>query len=66
MKTDKYVGLDVHKDTAVVALAEGGGEGARRTCGTISSDLHALAALAGETGDHFSARSSRAAEKAHT
>lgn len=24
MKTDKYVGLDVHKDTTVVAVAEAG------------------------------------------
>lgn len=42
MKTDKYVGLDVHKDTTVIALAEGGREGEVRVYGTIASDLHAL------------------------
>ncbi|HWA27994.1 MAG TPA: transposase [Lacunisphaera sp.] len=42
MNTDKYAGLDVHKDTTVVAVAEGGPEGECRIYGTISSDLHAL------------------------
>jgi len=42
MNTDKYVGLDVHKDTTVVAVAEGGREGECRIYGTIASDLHAL------------------------
>jgi transposase len=42
MNTDKYVGLDVHKDTTVVAVAEGGREGETRVYGTVSSDLHAL------------------------
>jgi hypothetical protein len=36
--TDKCVGLDVHKDTTVVAVAEGGREGEVRLYGTISSD----------------------------
>ena len=27
MNTDKYVGLDVHKDTTVVAIAAGGRDG---------------------------------------
>lgn len=40
--TDKYVGLDVHKDTTVVAVAEAGRVGEVRVYGTISSDLHAL------------------------
>lgn len=39
---DKYVGLDVHKDTTVVAVAEGGRDGEVRLYGTISSDLGAL------------------------
>ncbi len=39
---NKYVGLDVHKDTTVVAVAESGREGEVRLYGTISSDLHAL------------------------
>lgn len=43
MKTvNKYVGLDVHKDTTVIAVAESGREGEVRLYGTISSDLHAL------------------------
>ena len=45
MKTHKYVGLDVHKDTTVVAIAEGGRDGDVRLYGTISSDLHALEKL---------------------
>ena len=42
MKTDKYVGLDVHKDTTVIAVAEGGRCGEVRLFGSISSDLRAL------------------------
>ena len=42
MKADKYLGLDVHKDTTVIAIAEGGREGECRLYGTIPSDLHAL------------------------
>lgn len=38
----KYVGLDVHKDTITVAIADGGREGEVRVYGKISSDLHAL------------------------
>ena len=39
---NKYVGLDVHKDTTVVAVADGGREGEVRLYGKISSDLGAL------------------------
>lgn len=39
---NKYVGLDVHKDTTVIAVAEGHREGEVRLYGTISSDLHAV------------------------
>lgn len=38
----KFIGLDVHKDTTVVAVAEAGREGEVRPLGSISSDLHAL------------------------
>jgi len=48
--TDKYVGLDVHKDTTVVAVAEGGREGEVRLYGTISSDLHALERVLAKLG----------------
>ncbi len=40
--TDKYVGLDVHKDTAVIAVAEGTREGEVRGYGSIPSDLQSL------------------------
>ena len=39
---NKYVGLDVHKDTTVIAVAEGDRLGEVRVYGTISSDLHAM------------------------
>jgi transposase len=43
MKTkNKYVGLDVHKDTTVIAVADGGREGEVRLYGEVSSDLGAL------------------------
>lgn len=38
----KYVGLDVHQDTTVVAVADGGRDGEVRLPGEISSDLGAL------------------------
>jgi transposase len=43
MKTkNKYVGLDVHKDTTVIAVADDGRDGEVRLYGEISSDLGAL------------------------
>ena len=39
---NKYVGLDVHKDTTVIAVAESGREGEVRLYGQIASDLAAL------------------------
>ncbi|AHF89101.1 transposase [Opitutaceae bacterium TAV1] len=41
-KTEHYVGLDVHKDTVMVAVADGGREGEVRLYGQISNDLHAI------------------------
>lgn len=41
-KTQHYVGLDVHKDTIMIAVAEGGREGEVRLYGQVSSDLHAV------------------------
>ena len=40
-----FVGLDVHKETISLAVAEGSGERAVRSLGTISHDLHALEKL---------------------
>jgi transposase len=37
-----YLGLDVHKDSITLALAEPGPKGEIRTFGTITHDLHAL------------------------
>jgi hypothetical protein len=37
-----YIGLDVHKDSIVIAIAEPGPKGEIRIFGTITNDLHAL------------------------
>jgi transposase len=37
-----FIGLDVHKETIVIATAEAGRTGEVRSYGTISNDLHAL------------------------
>jgi len=42
MKIQKYVGLDVHKDTIMIAVAEGDRSGEVRLYGQIASDLGAL------------------------
>jgi transposase len=38
----RFVGLDVHKDTIVIAVADQGRDGEVRAYGTISSDWHAM------------------------
>jgi transposase len=40
-----YLGLDVHKESISVAIAEGGREGEVRLLGEISNDMHALEKL---------------------
>ncbi len=48
--TDKYIGLDVHKDTIVIAIAEGRRLGEVRQYGKISNDLHSLERLLPKLG----------------
>jgi transposase len=54
MKTDKYLGLDVHKVDTEIAIAEGDRSGELRLYGKVSSDLvsmeRALRKIQGENG----------------
>lgn len=54
MKTDKYLGLDVHKVDTEIAIAEGDRSGEVRAYGKVSSDLvateRALRKIRGENG----------------
>jgi transposase len=49
--TDKYVGLDVHSDKIVIAIAEGGREGEVRSYGVINGDLAALEKVLRKLGE---------------
>jgi transposase len=45
MKKELYIGLDVHKEWILVAVAEWGPKGAVQDLGAISNDLHAVEKL---------------------
>jgi hypothetical protein len=42
MKQILYIGLDVHKESISIAIAEAGRKGEVRSYGKISNDLHAM------------------------
>ena len=52
-----YVGLDVHKDTIAVALAEAGKRGELREYGKIANTPAALRTSGGEAGESWLAPS---------
>ena len=42
MRKHNYIGMDVHKETIVIAIAEGPGDGEAREYGAIANSLSAL------------------------
>lgn len=53
-KNITFVGLDVHKDSIDIALADSGRDGAIRLYGTISGDLDSLHTGSTKTAKHRS------------
>ena len=45
VKSELYIGLDVHKDSITIAVAQGGRDGEVRLYGTITNDLRAIEKL---------------------
>ena len=48
-----YVGLDVHKDSITIAIAEPGSKGEVRLFGTISNSIQALERTLSPPDAHF-------------
>ena len=49
MRKHIYIGMDVHKETIVIAIAEGPGDGEVREYGTIANSLKPLSKTRSKT-----------------